>query len=139
MQAPQRLERGARIRVLLADPGQQGRQQGRPDPVADRGRQVGHRVRVGFEPAVVLPGELVGAERRQAEIGDGSAQRGRRQVGQVGRRYATPRGVENQGQGGHGRSSVPESAAGRTHGVSMSGPDPSTITSTRCCGCSRAM
>jgi hypothetical protein len=79
--------------------------------LADGGGQVGHLRRVGDTP-VEVPGELVGAERRLAQLGDGGRGLRAGQVGEVARRRAPAGGVEDQGQGSHGSPMVPLPCAG---------------------------
>ena len=85
----------------MPDDGQQPGQERLGEGVADAGRQVGHLRRVG-DAAVEVPGELVGAEGRLAELGDRRAGLLAGQVGEVARGCAAARGVEDEGQGSHG-------------------------------------
>ena len=59
------------IARLVADGRQQRRHQLADEPVAYGGGQIGHVGRVVGEPAEVVAGQLVGAERFLAELGDG--------------------------------------------------------------------
>ena len=51
--------------------------------VAGRGRQVGHLRRVIGQPGEVVPGQLIGAERRAAQLSGGGAALRRVQVSQM--------------------------------------------------------
>ena len=51
-----------------------------------RGGQVGHLRRIVGQPGEIVPGQLVGPERRLPELGDGRPAAGRIQVGQMTRR-----------------------------------------------------
>ena len=85
----------------MPDTGEQPRQQRLGERVAGGGGQVGHLRRVG-DAAEVVPGELVGAEGRLAELGDRRAGLLAGEVGEVARGHAAARGVEDEGQGSHG-------------------------------------
>ena len=62
---------------------------------------VGHLRGVG-DAAVVVPGQLVGAERRVPELGDRRARLLAGEVGEVARGHAPAGGVEDEGEGSHG-------------------------------------
>ena len=73
-----------------------------------RRRQVGHLRRVG-DAAVVVPGELVGAEGRVPELGDRRAGLLAGEIGEVARGHAPAGGVEDEREGSHGAVHGPTS------------------------------
>ena len=97
---PQHLSGLARVALDLARRVEQRREQRVGDLFAHRRGQVGHLVRVGDQPAVVLVGQLLTAKRRQPQVGDGRGAAGLVEVGEVPRRHGASRRIENQGQGG---------------------------------------
>jgi hypothetical protein len=84
-------------RTGVSSPGQQGL----GERLASRGRHVGHLRRVG-DPAVEVPGQLVGAERGLTELGDRCAGLLAGEVGEVEGRLAPSGRVEDEGQSSHG-------------------------------------
>ena len=67
---PQRLSGLPRVALDFAHGIQQLREQRVGDLAAHRRRQVGHQCGVGDQPAEVLVGQLLGAKRRQPQLGD---------------------------------------------------------------------
>ena len=113
VQAPQRLAGRPGIGLQRADLGEQRGQQGRPDLRAHGRRQVGHRRRIVLEPAEVVPAQLVGAKRRQAEFDDGGPAGGRVEIGEMGRRLGAAGRLEDERERGHDASILPDSRATR--------------------------
>jgi hypothetical protein len=93
---PQRLAGLPRIALDLPDRGQQRREQRLGQPAAQRRGQIGHRGRVGGQPAVVLVGQLFGPKRRQAQVGDRLQPAGLVEVGEMPRRHLPARGLEDK-------------------------------------------
>ena len=92
VQPPEGLAGAAVVGGLVPDDGQQAGQQRLGEGVADAGGQVGHLRRVG-DPAVEVPGQLVGAEGRLPELGDRRAGLLAGEIGEVARGHAPAGGV----------------------------------------------
>src|SRR5690606_24535035 len=82
-QPPQRLAGGAAVALLVPDRGDQLWKQLAGERRPRRGREVGHRLRVGHLPAEVVPGQLVGPERPLAQRLDRGAATGAVEIREV--------------------------------------------------------
>ena len=104
---PQHLSCLAGVALDLPHRVEQAREQRVGDLFAHRRRQIGHLMRVGDQPAVVLVGQLLAAKRRQPQLRNGRRASGLVEVGEVPRRHGASRSVENQRRGlGHDVLSV---------------------------------
>ncbi len=102
---PQRLSRLAGITGDLGCRGEQVREHRFGDQLTDRRGKVGHLARIADQPAVVLVRELLGTKRRQSQLGDDRCATVLVEVGQMPRRPARARLIENQLLG-HDLSSI---------------------------------
>ncbi len=106
---------------------------------ADRNRKVGHLLRVGNQPAVVLMCQLLGPKRRQTQRREGLRAGRLVKVGQVSRRQRSPRCFEyqlllhdrqasgQQGQDGPGGDRRRQRSIQPVHQAAMAGQDPAHV------------
>ena len=105
---PQGLASVARIAREVLDRGQQGREQRLPHLLAHRCGKIGHLLRIGFEPRVVLTRQLISPESRKAELFHRFFALGGIEIGEVPWRHSALGCSENEGKrGSHSYTIVP--------------------------------